>query len=655
MSYLNTVHAGLEPPANDANCTAARNLEADHAAAAVVPSEMVGANSVEHHAASVAATATTDDCPAVIAAETADLVVNKEMAAFHSDLVANLPEPYEYDESGNCIVLRKALKKGEDIFIPICSPFVVMALTRTKGETGWGARICFSNPDGRLVNHTLLYGEAGVSPDQTVAQLMNLGFKRHGNSHDIVSLIFAWETAQRICTVEETGWVDDRNAFILPSGEVIEADTQNNERIVYAAPIALRDQKGTLKSWQAEVAPLLVGNAFLIFAFCVGLVGPLLRFAGTLGTAFHLYGVSSSGKSSGAALATSLWSNPAVLLTWRSTANGLESQLALNNGTFAAVDELPAEEPDGFADHVYMIGNAIGRVRASKTGGATEPRTLSVGLLSTGEKSIEEALLEWKKAPRAGQLVRVVDVCTDGGRYGVFNELHGHADGGSFAVALREALCTHHSVVGSEFVRAIVTQRKVLEQDVRRRIQAARSSIVATFRLPVGAALDNEAGRVVDKFALAAVAGELATEFEIVPWETGTATKAVAYYARRWFEKRGGNVSSEVRMTIEATRDFLLTHELSRFSRLHGQEEDASADSDRIFNRAGYRDDEHFYLTETAFREISGGKEPNRVAQILQRANFLRTGAEKGYRYRMPIVITGRPRLYRISRDILQT
>ena len=76
-----------------------------------------------------------------------------------------------------------------------------------------------------------------------------------------------------------------------------------------------------------------------------------------------------------------------------------------------------------------------------------------------------------------------------------------------------------------------IREEELLELE-RRKVAWARR------HLPQGA--DSQVGRVVDRFALVALAGELAAKWGLVPWPAGQADWAAEVCLQAWLAQRGG-------------------------------------------------------------------------------------------------------------------
>jgi uncharacterized protein (DUF927 family) len=134
--------------------------------------------------------------------------------------------------------------------------------------------------------------------------------------------------------------------------------------------------------------------------------------------------------------------------------------------------------------------------------------------------------------------------------------------------------------------------------------------------------------RAAQRFGLVAAAGEMATQFGIVPWREGAARKAAAWALGRWIELRGGMESAEARQAVEAVRLFVEAHGDARFAPVD------EPDTRAVMNRAGYRKgngaEREWWVTPEVWKnEICAGQEPQFVARVLASLGMLRTQAER--------------------------
>jgi uncharacterized protein (DUF927 family) len=169
----------------------------------------------------------------------------------------------------------------------------------------------------------------------------------------------------------------------------------------------------------------------------------------------------------------------------------------------------------------------------------------------------------------------------------------------------------------------------------------------------VGAALGGvndyhgRAARAAERFAIIAVAGELAAEFGLVGWARGQSTEDGLALFREWLETRGGAAPAEVWQIIVQVRRFLEAHGDSRFDDLEpppknvftGQETERKP----VINRAGFRKGEGdsrrwLVLPEVWRPEICAGFDFREVGRVLSDLGMLEgdAGGKHSQKLRLP-------------------
>ncbi|SMG63663.1 inner membrane protein, partial [methanotrophic bacterial endosymbiont of Bathymodiolus sp.] len=93
--------------------------------------------------------------------------------------------------------------------------------------------------------------------------------------------------------------------------------------------------------------------------------------------------------------------------------------------------------------------------------------------------------------------------------------------------------------------------------------------------------LSPQEARGAKRFALAALAGEMATHYGVTGWKAGDASRGVKECFNQWRDDFGKGDIEEAQC-LKAIKDFIDTHGDARFSLLDGE------DKYIIHNRAGY-------------------------------------------------------------------
>jgi putative DNA primase/helicase len=170
---------------------------------------------------------------------------------------------------------------------------------------------------------------------------------------------------------------------------------------------------------------------------------PLLDLTSEPSGGLHLHGGSQTGKTTALCCGASVWGRADTsgqIRTWRATGNGMEGVAAETCDALLPLDEIGMVDAREAGEIVYSLANESGKARAGRDGSARARRTWRTVFLSTGEVPLSVKMGESGAATRAGQEVRLANIPADAGAgLGVFQKLHGKADGTALAVHLREA------------------------------------------------------------------------------------------------------------------------------------------------------------------------------------------------------------------------
>ena len=205
----------------------------------------------------------------------------------------------------------------------------------------------------------------------------------------------------------------------------------------------------------------------------------------------------------------------------------MEGVAALFNDNLLALDEISQCSPHDVSKIVYSLANGVGKQRASRTGAARSVVQWTCAVLSSGERTITTELASARIKPKAGQLVRLLDIPV-ARRYGVWDNSHGLSSGAAFSDAIKRAVSQHHGHAGVAFLERLTRDHR----DWRAHLESFR-------RLPEFAVGDaGQDTRAAARFDLLALAGELATEYGVTGWAPGQATDAAVTMFRLWQSQR---------------------------------------------------------------------------------------------------------------------
>lgn len=566
--------------------------------------------------------------------------------------IAEIPDGFELNDSGLWAVIppKKEGDEPEDMWLG--KPLYVEGLARDSASRSWGRVLSWYDPDGVLhrqcIQNELLYGR---DSSLLVAKLAEGGYQAECSSKakaHLVQYIASYTPKRRLRLVQTTGWHDgsfvfpnsvfgvgtvgtleqacDGAAFRVPSHQTCSKKKLEHVFLQCGMQENPYQVQGSLEKWCNTLGVWAQGNSRLMLAICAALAGPLLHLVGVESGGVHLIGASSCGKSTALAVAASVWGKGSgaggFVKSWRATSNGLEAQAALHNDTLLVLDELGQASGRVIQEAAYLLGNGTGKSRAVQTGDVRKGKTWRCTFLSSGEISLEDKIKADGGRVQAGQLTRLADIPADAGvGLGLFENLHGFKTAQEFADKLKRFAATYYGSLARVFVAE-------LEKHYEEVVECTGKIFDEGLQEFCNRCSDGQVQRVARRFLLFAVAGEIATQFGLLPWHKRDALEACKRCFQAWLDQRGGTGSAEDKLALEQILLFLEQHGTSRFQEI--------ADRDSICrDRVGFRElkDEitYYYVLPKSFQnELCKGINATRAAKLLAKKKILLPG-ENGY------------------------
>ncbi len=554
--------------------------------------------------------------------ETAEVIpLHAEQQATSTVSGQRLPEGFEIRGDRLCALMM--LGRGEDAhqeWVPISSPIWVLAETSDEQGRGYGRLLEWLDSAGRSRQWAMpVRSLVPRNGDEVFAALLDAGlpFIELGHKRKLNAYLMSCQPDRRITCVERTGW--HGRAYVLPQGSIgPDADGVILQTTGYAASDFT--ERGTLAEWQQGVAALAVGNSRLCFALSLAFAAPLLTLVGMEGGGFHLKGESTDGKTTIMKAAASVYGNPdRYSQTWRATGNAIEGIASRRNDALLCLDELGELDGKEAGQVAYMLANGQGKGRSKQDGELRERKAWRLLFLSTGELSLEDHAASAGQRTQAGMEVRTIQIPSDTGHHGAFEWLHGMESGRTFADTLKANSDSQHGSAFRTYAEALAGDLDAHSERLRGEIKRLAAELT-----PKGAG--NQVGRAINRFALVAAAGELATRLGVTGWPDGEALRAVRVCLKAWLAERGHLGNKEDAATLEQVRGFVTAHQYTRFA-------DWFDTSHRPANMVGYRkaesDGVSFFVLPPGWAEITKGRDPKRAALLCLEAGYLLTGKDK--------------------------
>ena len=366
--------------------------------------------------------------------------------------------------------------------------------------------------------------------------------------------------APPVVGVKKFGWaeIDGRWAFILPnqvisSGGSIEVTNMSKVAPKISSKGTLSDMKTLFNlCWQNKRLVFAISNAFA--APIITILPHLFRNLG----GYNFAGKTSSGKTTLLAASAAMWGcgttdeKIGIIKSCSATVNGMENTAEAANDTFLALDELGKMPPRAVAELPYLIGNGEGKTRMARDGSARETKTWNTTFIATGEKTFEEIMLQAGIPAKGGQILRFTDLDANAGAFGVFDDCAGMTPA-EFSQEIKRLSETFYGTPAITFLQRLVDDRNagVLET----KVMELYNDVIRYFAHDPQ---NGELERLNNKFALTAIAGELAIEYGIMNWPKTTCAVAVTEVYKEYLQSSGlFEKGSDEKMIFKAFADFI--------------------------------------------------------------------------------------------------
>lgn len=425
---------------------------------------------------------------------------------------------------------------------------------------------------------------------------------------------------QKWTITHTTGWKN--GAYILPSGEIIGKPTTPMLFKGKSASIGGYGVKGTLESWRANVGRYLNGNPSMMLGVACALSAPLIGLIGADSFGIHLYGDSTTGKTTTALSAISVYGDPELLkLSWFGTTLGILNEGQAHNDNLLPMDEIgQGVNPKYVFETSYALFNGVGKLQGAKDGGNRELLRWKTVVFSTGEKDIETYLKMNGIAVNAGQLVRLLNVPITKAK-----AFHDFADGKAHADHLNTASREHFGVVGRLWIEWLI-ENKALAREI---YEAMKEKWLA--RLPSDCS--PQVQRVAGRFAVLETALQLANH--LTEWSIEANSEAMLHCFNEWVKEFGMH-SREERQVIDQVNGFLLS-QMGRYIKTP-----INHDQSEPHNVAGFLieqgEDLYFYTFKQVYlNEIISGFNEKQANEILFNAGMLKRDKGKHTTQKLPL------------------
>jgi putative DNA primase/helicase len=533
--------------------------------------------------------------------------------------------PFHVTDDG--IFFVKENDDGSSAPVRIAARIDVMAKTRDSSGNNWGRLLRWKDYEGHVhlwaMPMELLATDAAAIRARLLSEGLPFITTNLRLKDRLTEYLQSAPADELMLCVSRVGW--HGSSFVLPDATL---GPDQAGTVLYQTPHDVAHHwnvRGDSRTWKETVGKLCSGNSRLILAVSAAFAGPLLVLGNQESGGLHIYGGSSTGKTTALIVGGSVCGGggqSGFIQTWRSTGNALEALAESHNDGTLFLDELVQADGEEAIEIAYLLANGQGKARMTRTM-AQRPRSRwNVIVVSTGEMTLAEHAAASGARARGGADVRFLNVDEDAGaNLGIFENLHGAPSADVFARQLKDGALQCYGSPFRAFVERIVSHRAEVEEIVRKVRERFVRQVV-----PAGAC--GESIRAAERFALFAAAGELATEWGLTGWEEGESIKAAERCYSEWARTRAaGGRSFDVEAAIAQVKAFIETKSASRFPTLSGGQ--ITREGERIIDRAGFRrlkdggEIEYVIFREIFKSEICRGHSHRMVLKELDRRGFL--------------------------------
>ncbi len=436
----------------------------------------------------------------------------------------------------------------------LCDALELVAHTRTSDSEDWGIWIRFKDADG-IVHELVLMKEHFNQSRKVEGLLASKGLRLYvlsGNSGKSPLIEFfnavPMDVLPRALSVNGGGYASEkRNSFVFAN---VTLATDDAEPVILTdtKAAAVLNEQGTLEEWQEHVAAKALYSTRLMFGLCVGFSAPLLEMVDVPSSIFHVWGDRGSGKSSIQKAAASIYGGNERMLSWNATGNGLEGLALQYNNQPLILDEI-GQAKESAVNAIYDLCNETSRARMDRSARLRNVSKWSVNVLSSGEFSLTE--IKRQKARRgqegvaSGELVRFICIPAVAGQgLGVLDSLPDDSDlvAGDRIKKAADFIKSFSSLeyTGSAGRAYLMALMKDFADNGRAEFRRRLTNVMETMEERLAndgwGELKSSERRVFERFAVVALAGELATGYGIMgdKWEIGDALSAVLECFNAW-------------------------------------------------------------------------------------------------------------------------
>jgi len=560
----------------------------------------------------------------------------------------DLPEDYDFIyEDGKISYIKNPGSRNEKIYPVTGSKVKIINISReSKSGKRLSYTIQFVDFEGKIRTLSIQASRLIEDIKGITAELADLGFDVYNQPLFILLLTTLKDdlSIPKREVISSQGWHDEKLAFTLPYTTLKKSNNTTDYYYLKHDDFSIISPSDSLENYSTQVIQLIKQDRLFIFAAMAALATILQGLSDVESGGIHLYGDSSSGKTTALQVFASIFgsgADPSIspkkssIGRFNATANGIEAKCVEHSKIGLAIDELGSLLVKNFGALIYDMAGGQGKAVMNRKRDPVEPKTWELIFLSTGEQSIEDKLITNGEKLKAGMSVRIAD--TPMAEIDRYNGCDVSEEESRKLVESLKVMCSkYHGTLGPAFIQYIIDKYTDLDdaKDAVAKLIAQEKSFLAA-SIP---SKSNVAMRGVTRFALILAAGKLLVQSQLVDLTNDEVESAVQAVLDAWI--KGTNSISIEERGLESVRQYINNnmHKIvdisSMTSELHSYPS----------NLAGYRDGNiNYFLTEENMAKAIGDVDLFIVKRALRNNNHLHLhkAKESDRRYKTRKTIPG--------------
>ena len=489
-----------------------------------------------------------------------------------------------------------------------------------------GVRLMFNN-EPFIINLSLFRGTASSLFSELIKEGIPLKRSETKEFIEYIGRLF-FPTSKALLSnyivPTRNGYLNADLVYVLGSRVYCNKGQEKKDEVL---PLELQDtmkgvfeKKGCKEAYYNVILNKLAPD-FIVFIVLIALSGCLLEFVNIDGGGFHIFGPSGVGKTILLRIAASVIGSstspdqgsqePCYMMSWGATKNGIEAKFNIFNDGLLILDELGKYISKHFGSDLYALSGGAFTARMNSELKSVDAKPATFMLLSSGELAMQEMLRRLRENLLGqGKSVRMPGVPIQSSD--LFSpELY--SDSEAAARDYEKVLNDNSGFLFEDFIQKLLNHKASyaeLKSDVKTRFESTFNEMKLS--LPNKGSIES---RVLKRFALLAVAGQLAHEFGVLPWTNEKVMNAISSVYMRYHSYEPNRLSdAEIALRVIKRK---LQSEQGNFVRVK---------STTVPNKHyGYISDTHYYIYPETFKRWLSSANESEVVQLLRDENLLKS------------------------------